>query len=73
MLRLDLHVDEDELRFSVFGLEPGDDVGLPHLAFGDVGEDFLSQKAQRVEIEPRRLVREEELEEIPEQSLQDRF
>ncbi|HEX9723833.1 MAG TPA: hypothetical protein VGC53_06080 [Vicinamibacteria bacterium] len=73
LLRLDFHVHENELWLSVSGLEPGDDVCLAHLTFGNVGEDFLSKKLQRLEVEPGRLFWEEELEEIPEQSLQDRF
>jgi hypothetical protein len=73
VLRLDFHVHENELWLSVSGLEPGDDVCLAHLTFGNVGEDFLSKKLQRLEVEPGRLFWEEELEEIPEQSLQDRF
>src|SRR3990172_8093925 len=72
-LELDFHVNEDELPLSVAGLEPGDHVGLAHLAFGDVGEDFLAEETQRLEVEPGRGFGEEELEEIPEQSFQNRF
>jgi len=72
-LSLDLHMDENELRLSVAGLELGDDVGLAHLAFGHVGEDFLVDEAQVLEVEPGRGFGKEELEEILEQSFQNRF
>ena len=72
-LRLDLHMDENELRLSVASLEPGDDVGLAHLAFGNVGEDFLVDEAQGLEVEPGRGFGKEELEEILEQFFQNRF
>jgi len=47
-------MDENELRLSVAGFEPGDDVGLARLALGDVGEDFLVDETQGLEVEPGR-------------------
>ena len=44
-------MDENELRLSVAGFEPGDDVGLARLALGDVGEDFLVDETQGLEVE----------------------
>jgi hypothetical protein len=60
-------MDEDELRFPVLRFEPGDDVGLAHVALGDVGEDFLAKEPHGSEVEPYGIVTEVELEEIPEE------
>jgi hypothetical protein len=35
-LRVLLNMDEEDLRLAFPGLEPGDDVGLANLSFGDV-------------------------------------
>jgi hypothetical protein len=50
VLRLHLHVHQNELRVPVPRLEPRDDIGLSHVALRDVGEDLLPEKAQGLEV-----------------------
>jgi hypothetical protein len=58
-------MNQDRLRLPRVGLKLGDDVRLTLEPVGDVREELLVQKPQRLEIQTRGDFLVEELEELP--------
>ena len=71
--RLDLDVHEHDLRLSIVGLEPGDDVDFPGRALGKIREELFVEKDQRPKVKPSRHLRKKQLQEVPKELLQERL